>query len=363
MGNCHQKRIDRTLSTERTDLSPLHKSVQNGINLKKASIGPFYMKKLIKESSPQQKRIWTSIIYHHQTLSMPITNEDQAYDNTLLYYSENTEEFISQMEMGPPAVIRWMAWKIALNYKRYYQPGVYEKAKSQDVNQSLLRHVDKDADRTFPHHPFFGGSLYGKIGQDAIKSILDAYGNKNPNIGYCQGMNFYIGFMLIISGFREEEVFWMFQILTNQVENMPSKCSIEGFFTDNSPLLECYIKNFEKLFAAYIPKLKERFDSIQFYNDYWLRKWIMLLFVDSFPNTFCIRIWDALLANGLLFILRIILALLKGMESKLLPMSIDEVHNYFKSNLCHEHLVANPSLLIQNAKKMNIDWQLCKDNK
>ncbi len=355
--------MERTISTNQTDLSPLHKSVQNGINLKKASIGPFYMKKIIKESSPQQKRIWTSIIHHHQDATKPLVTEDQVYDNTLLYYNENTEEFISQMELGPPAIMRWMAWKIALNYKRYYEAGVYEKAKLQEINQSLLRHVDKDADRTFPQHPFFGGSLYGKVGQDAIKSILEAYANINPNIGYCQGMNFYIGFMLIISGFREEEVFWMFQILTNQAAHAPSKCNIEGFFTDGFPLLESYVKDFEKLFAVYIPKLKERFDAIQFSSYFWLHKWIMLLFVGSFPNTFCIRIWDALLANGLSLIFSIILVLLQSMESKLLPMNSDEVHNYFKSHLCHEPLVVNPSLLIKNAKKMKIDWRLCKDNK
>ncbi len=42
---------------------------------------------------------------------------------------------------------------------------------------------------------------------------MSAVSNYFPDLGYCQGMNFILGFLILISGGIEEDVFWMFIIL------------------------------------------------------------------------------------------------------------------------------------------------------
>lgn len=65
--------------------------------------------------------------------------------------------------------------------------------------------------------------------------LQNAYANFAPHVGYCQGMNFVVGFILLVSSFAEEvEVFWFFVVLM-------SKYNLHGFFREGFPLLELYI--------------------------------------------------------------------------------------------------------------------------
>ena len=44
--------------------------------------------------------------------------------------------------------------------------------------------------------------------QEKLSNVLRALAKRNPFIGYCQGMNFIINF-LVIMRFEEEEIFWL----------------------------------------------------------------------------------------------------------------------------------------------------------
>jgi len=48
---------------------------------------------------------------------------------------------------------------------------------------------------------------------------LEAYAAHNPEIGYCQGMNFFAAFILMISGGKEKESFWFFRALLESQSN------------------------------------------------------------------------------------------------------------------------------------------------
>ena len=48
--------------------------------------------------------------------------------------------------------------------------------------------IEKDIPRTLmPNHPF----------HDALRNVLTAYAIRNPNLLYCQGMNYVVAFLLI----------------------------------------------------------------------------------------------------------------------------------------------------------------------
>ena len=52
-----------------------------------------------------------------------------------------------------------------------------------------------DADRTFPHHPYFKKSS-GR-GQTALYNVLKAYSVLDKEVGYCQGLGFIAGLFVI----------------------------------------------------------------------------------------------------------------------------------------------------------------------
>ena len=70
--------------------------------------------------------------------------------------------------------------------------------------------IVKDLDWTFPKHPFFNKEKYGSIGQKSLMNILKAYSFYIEKVGYCQSMNFIVGFILLIACGNESDSFWFF---------------------------------------------------------------------------------------------------------------------------------------------------------
>lgn len=63
--------------------------------------------------------------------------------------------------------------------------------------------------RTFPTHPYFSAQL--GAGQLSLYNILKAYSLLDQEVGYCQGLSFVAGILLLHMG--EEEAFNMLKFL------------------------------------------------------------------------------------------------------------------------------------------------------
>ena len=74
--------------------------------------------------------------------------------------------------------------------------------------------IARDINRTFPTHIFFR-ELDG-MGQRSLLNVLKAYSVHNPAVGYCQGMGFIAGLLLL--HMREEAAFWLLTRLTSAYE-------------------------------------------------------------------------------------------------------------------------------------------------
>lgn len=64
----------------------------------------------------------------------------------------------------------------------------------------IFTQIEKDVGRTFPEHKFLARDHYGHIGQKLLGNTLKAYSLYNPTVGYCQSLNFVLGFMLLVNG-------------------------------------------------------------------------------------------------------------------------------------------------------------------
>ena len=68
-----------------------------------------------------------------------------------------------------------------------------------------------DLNRTFSHDEEF------KKHVDSLKNILYAFTVRNASINYCQGLNTIVGYLLKIMNFKEEETFYLFLILMENI--------------------------------------------------------------------------------------------------------------------------------------------------
>ena len=73
--------------------------------------------------------------------------------------------------------------------------------------------IEKDLNRTFPHHIFFKD--VDGFGQANMRKVLRAYVGYDPDLGYCQGMGFVTGTLLMYM--PAEEAFWCLVRLMQQV--------------------------------------------------------------------------------------------------------------------------------------------------
>ena len=85
----------------------------------------------------------------------------------------------------------------------------------------------------------------------------------DEHVGYCQSMNFVMGFIMMINGGNEKEAFWLFAAMTKQAgasDNEEKKFEgIRGFYQKHFPLLQQYFYQFSHLFEKELPDLYRHF--------------------------------------------------------------------------------------------------------
>ncbi len=279
--------------------------------------------------------------------------------NSCLHLSNHNgsmAQFYKLLGEGPHARYRWTAWKVALRVKDIRVPGLYEDLKSQ--KNAWLGDIRKDLDRTFPTHPLFADGQFGEHGKRALENILLAYAIFNKGVGYCQGMNFLTAFMLILSGYHEEDVFWATVSLTkHRLSKDPLSINgIEGLFSERFPLLRSLQKLFEHILKETVPPLKEHLDAIEFPNELWLQKWISTIFLYSLPKTYCVRLWDYVICHGFSHVLTLCLAILRHLKPKLLSTDFSGCYELLKGLKDNDSL-PDPDELIASASKIKLDWK------
>lgn len=138
-------------------------------------------------------------------------------------------KLISRIRRGPPVQYRWQAWTALLQLSIRVNEDEYSKLPMAD--DSILGTIKRDLDRSFPEEPYFDKEKFGTSGQGALERILGKFASKHLEIGYCQGMNFVAGFLLMISGGSEIEVFYALEVLCERY-------GLKGFFIEGMPNLK-----------------------------------------------------------------------------------------------------------------------------
>ena len=74
----------------------------------------------------------------------------------------------------------------------------------KETSERLCDRLD-DITRTFPDHDYF---LEGQIGRDSLRRILQANALSQPNINYCQSLNFVAGTLLLTMSGVLASIMW-----------------------------------------------------------------------------------------------------------------------------------------------------------
>jgi Rab-GTPase-TBC domain len=235
-----------------------------------------------------KKKEWTRILKKFSYFNNPI----------LRFREQFPIKFNKLLLEGPPADIRWEVWKSALLYSESSQT-------LHNIAPEFLTLIEKDVERTFPLHPFFSepSNLV------RLKNLLIGVVRLNPELGYCQGMNFMAGIVLLVSSNTLEETI---QIMNHFIHQTGA---ISLFESEFSKVLDL-TKTFQKEFSEKIPSLSRHFEEIELDDHLWITKWFMTMFSYSFNTHLVIRLWDTILATGLDFMINLSLSILNTIKNR-----------------------------------------------
>merc|ERR1712013_194072 len=150
---------------------------------------------------------------------------------------------------------------------------------------------------------------------------------------------------LLLMLMTEDEAFWCLCHLLDG----KGKYKMRGLYLDGLPLLHCRYYQFDALLLKFMPKvfrhLKQLSSPIE--PALYASKWFITIFCYEFPFTYVLRLWDIYLHEGIKFVFRVSLALMKMNEAKILSMTdFESMMKYLQRIHCD---VASVDLLLQKA--------------
>ena len=243
----------------------------------------------------------------------------EFFQNNIKKYLFKNKAFNKLLNFGIPNYLRFFIWDIVLSEK-------YNKQKYFNYEQELKEYkhilekkkgnpqIEKDINRTFLKEK---EQTPNNI--QILKNILYCINTYNTS-GYCQGMNFIVGYLLKLTNYDEVKTFYIFKSVLSD---------IKGYFEIGFPLLKKNNEAFNKIFKISYPKLFKHFEKYEIVNEFWIGKWFQTLFTLSLPFDELNMIWDVLLIRGFDFIIYICLALCGYIEKELLNLKDSaEIINY-----------------------------------
>lgn len=246
-------------------------------------------------------------------------------------FPPRSDKIKKMIRRGIPAEWRGNAWFFyAGGYEKLNKNrGIYEQivADTKSIHNRDTEIIERDLNRTFPDNIYFNAQLetpdvsgsrdlLQRKETPAIKAlrrILVAFAHYQPQVGYCQSLNFLAGLLLLF--LDEEKAFWMLVILTEKIIPKVHATDLEGVHTDQGVLMLC-IKEYIPHIWTYIGR---NFDGDMLTDDKILSRlppvtlvtssWFMSLFIGTLPIETVLRIWDILWYEGSKTIFRIALTL------------------------------------------------------
>ncbi|KAJ4318527.1 hypothetical protein N0V94_004382 [Neodidymelliopsis sp. IMI 364377] len=215
---------------------------------------------------------------------------------------------LNKIRGGIPAPLRGVVWQSASGARDKLIEDQYDSLCGESSPYENI--INKDLGRSFPGVEMFKDPE-GE-GQKMLGRVLKCFSLYDNKIGYCQGLGFLVGPLLMQMGDKEA-----FCVLVRLMEDY----DLRSCFLPDLSGLHLRIFQFQKLLNQHMPELSLHLEEMQIESAY-LSQWFLSFFAVTCPLPMLFRIYDVLFAEGASeTIMRVALALMKRNEAKLLSLT------------------------------------------
>ncbi len=151
----------------------------------------------------------------------------------------------SRIRNGIPDQFRGIVWSECFRRNSQMKKMSEDEYREWEGKSSDCEHIiDLDVPRSFPNHRMF--SEKDGNGQKMLRRVLRVYSNKDKELGYCQGISFIIGALLMY--LPEIDALWAFETLMFE-----QKYAMRQMFLNGLPRLLRNLFIFDRLLEYFLP--------------------------------------------------------------------------------------------------------------
>lgn len=262
---------------------------------------------------------------------LPSNNSANEMWNKLLTNESliDKDDLIDAVKFGVPKDRRGEIWRFllkqdALRHKRETTPSMTLSYRELKEMRSVHQHaILIDCNRTFPAHPYF--SQHVGVGQFALFTLLKVYSNLDPELGYCQGLSFVAGILLMHLG--EEEAFEV-------LKHLNYNYGLRNQYMPDMAGLRVQFYQYSRLLHDACPSLHDHFENYEVTTTLYAASWFLTLFASLFPVSFACRVLDLLCFGGLEAVFKVAITLVSRFQNKILACeSFETIVDFLKIDL------------------------------
>uniref|UniRef100_A0A671PU26 TBC1 domain family member 4 n=1 Tax=Sinocyclocheilus anshuiensis TaxID=1608454 RepID=A0A671PU26_9TELE len=264
------------------------------------------------------------------------------------------EEIHGAVCQGVPKSRRGEVWLLLSQQYRLHHRLPQRQQPPETPYQDLLKQLTAqqhailvDLGRTFPTHQYFSTQL--GAGQLSLYNLLKAYSLLDTEVGYCQGISFVAGLLLL--HMSEEQAFDTLKFLMYDL-------GIRRQYRPDMISLQIQMYQLSRLLHDYHRNLYTHLEEHEICPSLYAAPWFLTLFASQFQLGFVARIFDLLFVQGTEVIFKVALCLLSSHEGEILECDgFESIVDYLKSTiptLTHSQMEET----ITKATEMDISKQL-----
>ncbi|XP_035252016.1 TBC1 domain family member 2B [Anguilla anguilla] len=212
---------------------------------------------------------------------------------------------------------------------------------AREKQNPASKQIELDLLRTLPNNKHY--SSPESQGIHKLRNVLMAFSWRNPDIGYCQGLNRLAAIALLY--LEEVDAFWCLVVLVEVF--MP-----RDYYTKTLLGSQVDQRVFKDLMSEKLPRLHSHFELHKVDFSLITFNWFLVVFVDSVVSDILFKIWDAFLYEGPKIMFRFALALFKYKEEEFLKlqdsMAIFKYLRYFTHTILDARKLMNIAFVDMN---------------
>lgn len=287
--------------------------VKNQVNEKGTALVGAIRQKLDQPGRAVPRKIFeTFVALGRYALDVDREAVEEADDTEIEHPADRwLQRSLNYIEVMQPEGRRWL--ELVLDHSVLDKNADLSFAFEVQLDEEMEHQIDMDLPRTYPDIEYFDDPAVLL----SMRRVLRAAAVALPEVGYVQGMNFLVGYLLLHSKTEETALRILIELMANPRYNM------RNVFVEGLPSLRKLTEVLQNVVRSRDPELYKHFCDIGFDDLFVVYQWICTLFAGAMPFDALADAWTLFFERGWVGVVAITLTLMMDHRKALMQSDFE----------------------------------------